>query len=190
MSSRGFTLLELLVVMVIIGVLATMVSLAVGGRAVDDRLQAESRRLEELFRLASDEAQAKGLEFGFRQTEDGFEFLVPDGQTGVWEVVSDGLFRPRQIPAPFVLQLRVDGRLLKPVKSEPAQTQAKEGVDALDPVKRADDSQRIEPQILILSTGEMTPFTLDLRLPDAPDSYRVEGNALGELALARVEDKS
>ena len=189
MTSRGFTLLELLVVMVIIGVLATMVSLAVGGRAVDDRLQAESRRLEELFRLAADEAQAKGLEFGFRQTEDGFEFLTPDSQTGLWEVVSDGLFRPRQIPAPFVMQLRIDGRVIKPVKSRPPEPDAGKEVDVLRPATRADDARRIEPQILILSTGEMTPFTLDLRLPDAPSYFRVEGNELGELDSARAEDK-
>ena len=189
MNSRGFTLLELLVVMVIIGVLASMVSLAVGGRAVDDRLQAESRRLEELLRLASDEAQAKGLEFGFRQTEDGFEFLTPDSQSGLWEVVNDGLFRPRQILEPFVMQLRIDGRLIKPVKSLPPEPEAKDGVDALRPVGKDDDAKRIEPQILILSTGEMTAFTLDMRLPDASSHYRVEGNELGELKSARAEDK-
>ena len=58
--AEGFTLLEILVVMVIIGVLATMVSLSISGRAVDDRMQAESRRVEELLRLASDQAQALG----------------------------------------------------------------------------------------------------------------------------------
>ena len=62
----GFTLLELLVVMVIIGVLATLVSLTVSGRAVDDRMQAESRRLEQLLQLASDEAQAQHAREGQR----------------------------------------------------------------------------------------------------------------------------
>lgn len=185
----GFTLLELLVVMVIIGVLATLVSLAVSGRAVDDRMQAESRRMEELLRLASDEAQAKGLELGFRQTTEGFEFLTPDTDSPRWIVVADGMFRPRQVPAPFFLELRVDGRLLRPSPPS-AKLDAEKDKEKEDPRKKEDPSKRIEPQVLILSSGEMTAFTLDLKLKGNPQFYRVEGSELGELKSQRQVEET
>ena len=192
--SGGFTLLEILLVMVIIGVLATMVSLSISGRAVDDRMQAESRRVEELLRLASDQAQALGIELGLRQTTAGFEFLTPDAASGEWDVIEDGTFRRRQVEAPFYLELRVDGRLVPPAKPAPvaAPTKAEEDDDEKDErakKKDKDEENRLEPQILILSTGEMTAFTLDLRLKDVATTYRVEGNALGELTSERLATK-
>lgn len=186
--SAGFTLLELLVVMLIIGVLATMVSLSVSGRAADDRMQAESRRLEELLRLASDEAQAKGLELGFRQTTEGFEFLTPDSESGAWAVLAEGMFRPRQVQEPFFLELRVDGRLLRPATAVP-KVEDEDEEDAAPGRASVDKTLRVEPQILILSSGEMTPFTLDLKLKDMTQFYRVEGNEMGELKSQREQPK-
>lgn len=188
--ATGFTLLEILVVMVVIGVLATLVSLSVSGRAVDDRMQSESRRLEELLRLASDEAQAKGLELGFRLTTEGFDFLTPDEAGNQWSVLQDGLFRPRQIAAPFYLELRVEGRLLKPQLPAPPPRTDEDGKDSANAAARkpASDAKAPEPQLLILSSGEMTAFTLDLRLRDRVLMYRVEGNALGELSSQRIEE--
>lgn len=194
--SAGFTLLEILVVMVIIAILAMVVSLSVSGRAVDDRMEAEARRLEQLLRIASDEAQAKGLELGLRHTPKGFEFVTPDSQSGRWRLIEEGMFRPREVLAPFYLELRIDGRVVAPVPPAP-----REGFDEDDDAKaatvsastdrRTEEEERkqaetTQPQILILSTGEMTAFTLDLRLQDRPMYYRVEGNALGQLKVQRA----
>lgn len=195
--SAGFTLLEILVVMVIIALLAMVVSLSVGGRAVDDRMEAESRRLEQLLRIASDEAQAKGVELGFRHTPKGFEFVTPDTQSGRWRLIEDGMFRPREVLAPFYLELRIDGRVVAPVPPAP-----REGADndelpivtarpSTDRKTEEEERERVEatqPQVLILSTGEMTAFTLDLRLKEQPAYYRLEGNALGQLSLERAID--
>lgn len=186
--------------MVIIGVLASLVSLSVGGRAVDDRMQAESRRVEELLRLASDEAQALGLEIGFRHTTKGFEFLTPDVSSGDWKVIEDGTFRRREVPEPFYLELRVDGRLVKPVPPAPVEQEDKNKDKNKDDgdfknaassrKSRDEDDEALQPQVLILSTGEMTAFTLDLKLEDLPTAYRVEANAMGELTSQRVEAKA
>ena len=179
--ARGFTLIEVLVVLLIIGVLATLVSLSVSGRAVDDRMEAETRRLERLMQLAADEAQAKGLELGFRITDEGLEFLSPNNGGSGWAVVQEGLFRPREIPPPMQLELHIDGRRQKPVQT--SDDEASTSVRGLD----LDQSERIEPQVLILSSGEVTPFTLDVVLPENPAFYRVEGNALGQFHYERLQ---
>lgn len=190
-GAAGFTLIEILIVMVIIGVLATMVSMSISGRAVDDRMQAESRRLEQLLRMASDEAQALGLEIGFRHTIPGFEFLTPDTVTGEWKLVEEPTFRRRAIPPPFYLELRIDGRLVKPAQPAPVETEDKNGDDDKKQSSAAlklndDDDKVVEPQVLILSSGEMTAFTLDLKLKDLPTYYRLEANAMGEITSQRL----
>lgn len=188
-STQGFTLIELLVVMVIIGMLAVAVTLSVSGRSVEDRMQADANRVKRLLRLASDEALAKGLEFGLRTTTEGYDFLTPDPGSDGWIVIEDGLFRPRQVPEPFIVELRLDGEL---VKSAPALTIDRKrktvasSVAANDALKQED----VHPVVLILSSGEMTPFTFDLILKDNPVSYRVEGNVLGQLSTTRLEKES
>lgn len=194
-SSAGFTLLEIMVVMVIIAVLATLVSLSVSGRAVDDRMEAESRRLEQLFRIASDEAQAKGVEIGFRHTPQGFEFVTPDTRSDRWRLIEEGMFRPREVPAPFYLELRIDGRVVAPLPPAPQQSDDEDARDdepgaGRSTARQSEEEERkkseaTQPQVLILSTGEMTAFTLDLKLKELPTFYRLEGNALGELRSQR-----
>lgn len=198
--SCGFTLLELLVVLVIIGVLATMVSLSISGRAVEDRMQADSRRVEALLRLASDEAQAKGFEIGLIQTPTGFEFLTLDDKGENWIPIADGSFRPREIAEPFYLELRLEGQLVKPRLVEvkkPAEDEEAEkksfsnAAATFDNVagKKAED--KLEPQVFILSTGEISPaFTLDLRLRSQRAYYRIEGTELGTIQTSRGEDRA
>ena len=61
LANRGFTLLELAVVILIIGVLATFAMLSVGNRVQEDRLENEARRMKALVQLAGEEAEALSL---------------------------------------------------------------------------------------------------------------------------------
>tara|TARA_R110000787_G_scaffold13918_44_gene43365 strand:- start:976 stop:1554 length:579 start_codon:yes stop_codon:yes gene_type:complete len=187
-GQQGFTLMELMVVTLIIGVLAVAISLSSGGRAVEDRMEADAKRVERLLRLASDEALAKGIELGMRQTTEGFDFLTPDPQSGQWSVIRDGMFRPRQISGPFELELRIEGRLIKPVEALEFDADSDEDNFENEASKKK-EGPAIEPVILILSTGEMTPFLLDLKLPGKAAYYQIEGNILGQIMTTRQEEK-
>jgi general secretion pathway protein H len=139
--------------------------LSIGSRALDDRLDTEARRLQELIDLAADEAVLQGAELGFVQTTDGYAFLtLKDGQ---W-IPADGVLRGRALAEPFYLQLRVEGRPVPPL--------------ALD-----DDKVPLKPQVLLLSSGEATEFSLDVRARDYAPHYRIAGDALGRLKLERAE---
>jgi general secretion pathway protein H len=166
-TARGFTLLEILVVVVIIGVLATLAVLSIGNRSIEDRMANEARRLDELLLLAADEAVLQGAELGFVQTTEGYGFLVL--KDGKWIPLEEGNpLRARALAPPMFLQLQIDGRRVKPVRLD-------------------DPKQELKPQVLLLSSGDATEFTLDLRAEQYRPYWRLQGDVLGHLKMERRE---
>lgn len=165
----GFTLVEIMVVVVIIGIIAGFAVLSIGSRALDDRLDTEARRLKELVALAADEAVLQGIELGFAQTDAGYTFLAlgPDGQ---WAPLESEVLRPRTVGEPLYLRLVVEGR-----KEDPPAD---------------DDEQGPRPQVLLLSSGETTPFRLEVHARDHAPYYELAGDVLGRLTLERKDKRS
>ena len=160
-------------VVVIIGILATFATLSIGNRALDDRMEMESKRLEEVLKLASEEAETKGIEIGFRFTQDQYQFLAM-GNDGKWApYTATGPLRGRPIPEPFYLELRVEDRPVAPASDQPGQ-----------------NAQKVEPQILLLSSGEITAFKLDVHAQHYAPYYHLEADALGNFSRERIDDGS
>jgi general secretion pathway protein H len=169
-------LVEVLVVVLIIGIMLTFATLSVGDRAAADTLDTEARRIEQLFRLAQEESELKGYEIGFIHTSDDYQFLAINSE-GRWTPVAEGPLRPRALPQLLSLRLRVDGRPVPPAQ----QTVARDA--------ERDDAPPPEPQVLILSSGEFTAFTLDVEATGLPGGYRLSGTLLGRLELQRYDEK-
>ncbi|WP_323119278.1 GspH/FimT family pseudopilin [Burkholderia alba] len=91
-NGRGFTLLEMLVVLVIAGLLVSLASLSMRRNPRTD-LREEAQRLALLFETAGDEAQVRARPIAWQPTERGFSFDVrtADG----WRPLRDDLLRPR-----------------------------------------------------------------------------------------------
>lgn len=166
--ATGFTLVEIMVVVVIIGVIAGFAVLSIGSRALDDRLDTEARRLKELVALAADEAVLQGIELGFLQTAEGYAFLAlgPDGQ---WAPLESDTLRARAVAEPLFLRLVVEGR----------KAEAPDGDE--------EDKQGATPQVLLLSSGETTPFRLEVRARDHAPYYELAGDVLGRFTLERKD---
>lgn len=177
---HGFTLLELLAVIVIIGIIVTFASLSIGNRALDDRLEAESKRIEQLLRLAEDEADLKGLAIGLVFTEDGYRFLSANSSQNWADYAHSGILRSRSLLQPFFVELRIEGRLIPPL---PAAGSDESSGPADD--KEEDEAKKLKPQVLLLPGGQMTPFTLDLKAPNYPSYFRIEGDLLGRVTRER-----
>ncbi|MGH8429214.1 MAG: type II secretion system minor pseudopilin GspH [Solimonas sp.] len=179
---QGFTLLEILVVVLIIGILVTFATLSIGNRSLDDRLEFEARRLDRTLQLALEEAEIKGLMIGFRYLPDRYEFLSP-GQNGRWTSYGTGPLRPHPLKPPFEIQLRVEGRVVPPAQ-EAAGDDEREQKDDGD----KDDSGP-EPQILLLPSGEVTAFALGLQAGGLQSRYLISADALGKFEFGRDEGR-
>ncbi|MEO7916739.1 MAG: type II secretion system minor pseudopilin GspH, partial [Dokdonella sp.] len=107
-SQRGFTLLEILVVVVIIGVLAGAVVMAVdsgSGRQLDR----EARRFGALLEQACEQAELGGRDLGVLMLDDGYGFA--NQVDGYWKPQPrDGSLRQRHWITGLRSEMTRDGR--------------------------------------------------------------------------------
>jgi general secretion pathway protein H len=185
-GSGGFTMIELLVVIFIIAILATLVSLSIGNRALDDRLAVESQRLDQLVRMAMDESEMLGMPIGLRFTDSGYQFVTLDDK-GRWTAYdTDGTFRSRKYQPPFYAQIHVDGQMVPPAQDQAAGS-AQSGGNSKSggSILGGDDKNKLQPQILLMPGGESSDFTVDLLAPNYPVYYRIAADSLGHLTSTR-----
>lgn len=107
-SARGFTLVELLVVMVIIGITLGLATLNAIPSPRQD-LQQEAQRLALLLQLARDEAIVRNRLVAFEANGERYRFMVR-GDSGWEPVTRDDLLRERSFKnAPLRLVLEPSG---------------------------------------------------------------------------------
>lgn len=162
--SAGFTLLELMVVLVLIGIIFSFAMLSLGGDDLGEMMEQETRRLVTLLELASDEAVLRGEELAVHFSAEGYEFLIL--QDAAWQPSGDdGLLKAYQLPPGIEIRLEVDG--------DPP------GLTGQDDDE--DEDEALTPQVFILSSGEMTPFTAILQSRDSTARYLLSASVLGRL---------
>ena len=194
--ARGFTLLELLVVIVIIGIVISGTLLALGATGRDRGLQEERDRLTALIDYVRDRGALMTTEYGILCGQHGYRFVYYDDLTMQWapETLDDTL-RVRKLPDGLSLQLIVEGRTVQlddaalqvapsagslvALGSNPnANASAAGGASASsapDSQLGAPGAQSNAPQIMLLSNGDTNAFELTiLRDSTGLDNLSVE----------------
>ncbi|NHA14461.1 type II secretion system minor pseudopilin GspH [Thioalkalivibrio sp. XN279] len=172
--ASGFSLIELLVVIVILAITAAMVVLGTATLKAGDPAETESRRLAALLQFVAEEALVQGRDYGVEFFPDGYRFLSWDPDSRLWSVVEDeAALRRRTLPPGLELVLAVDGREVV-VEPEGRRRQA--------------DAESLAPQVAIFSSGELTPFELFLVQDFAADAWLLRGQVDGEVALLSPEE--
>ncbi len=156
---RGFTLLEIMVVLVIVGIFVSLAVLGLRGPDAGDRLEEEARRLNALIALAAEESILQGRELMVEVEPHGYAFRYFDGEKWL-PLEEDEMLRPRELPEEIELDAVVEGSEMQSLLYQ----------------------GRKSSQIFILSSGEMSPFEITLRLRDGP-GFRLRGTLMGTLTL-------
>jgi len=150
----GFTLIEILVVLVIVGIIMAVALLSFGILGDDRSLNREARRLSSLIELVSDEATMQGREYGLEFMRTGYRFVEHDPLLEQWfEVVGDDYLRPRDLDEGVEFELVIEDRQVL-LNTEAKETER----DEEDPQRDLTDDYL--PHVLIFSSGDITPFEL------------------------------
>ena len=151
-DSAGFTFIEMIVVIAIVGILAGALVLHSIGADKDRNLETEAERLAALIELARVEALTRNESWGLFVDRTRYEFKVYDESNGTWRAASKTTFRMRNAPPDVAFSLQVEG--LSQLDDSPDRL-----VEGLEPSK-SDDKNTDLPQVLILASGEQTPFLI------------------------------
>ena len=163
----GFTLLEVLVVVVIIGILTSMAVISVNVLGGDHEMQQEADRLQAILLQTREDAVLQSRDIGMRVDETGYEFLEYDGRVERWRAVeNDPLLRARGLPDGLRLALRLEDRNVQ-----------------LKPRQPATERNPILPQVVLQASGELVPFDLLLARTGTEEKRRVSGTLEGKIEV-------
>jgi general secretion pathway protein H len=195
-AARGFTLIEVLVVVVILAILSSFALLNMNFDNRGKQIESLARQMAALISLASDESiylqQELGLRFG--ETDFGFYRLVKpkreasqqDDQRAVtlgeedakpdkpsWQPVNnDPRLRSRPLPEDVEVLLEISG--VEVVIEDPTDADIEAG--------------KVKPQVLLLSNGEIMPdFSILLRDLDGDHAYTIASGVDVPVIVERVE---
>ncbi|WP_252178038.1 type II secretion system minor pseudopilin GspH [Endozoicomonas sp. 4G] len=179
MKSAGFTLLEIMLVLVLLGIATAVVLPTLAPADSSARLKTDARRFAALVKTGHQESLLKGKNLGVRFTDNGYQFM--EWHEGQWQLLkSDRLLTERVLSDAIRLDF-MPGELI---------WQA-----ALDAEKQQDSSlfsngsNKATPDLYLWSSGEVTPA--EVRFQSASDArrfYSVMIRETGEVNVVSADE--
>ncbi|MDM3872567.1 type II secretion system minor pseudopilin GspH [Porticoccus sp. W117] len=165
--SAGFTLVEMLVVVVVIAVLVSVTTLSLG--VVEQReFRSEADRLQLALQQAADSALFQQQTHGLHIDTKAGNYWISDHKKGQWQQGSQPLFRLIQLDPKTTLSM---------LQPSPLRTRIEEDTE---PKKQP-------PAIVFSSSGEYTPFQIQLEQAQRT-AWVVHGDGLGKIRLRPAND--
>jgi general secretion pathway protein H len=172
--ASGFTLLEVLVVIVIIGIITSMAVVSTRVLGGDHEMDQEAARLSAVLVQAREDAILQGQDVGFRIDPTGYDFLRYDSRRDQWALVwDDPLLRARALPDGMVAGLVLESRSVQ-LKPRPEEATA---------------TVTLAPQIVVQASGDLVPFEIVLGREGTEEQRRITGTAEGTIQVQKDEDE-
>src|SRR6185312_767391 len=197
--AAGFTLLEILVVVLIIAMLTAGMLMTMNFTGKDTQLQTESDRLFTLMKYARDQAQLQTRNYGIVFSQHGYAFVVYGVRTGAWrQVFEDDALRERTLPNGLDFKLTVDARPIvlndsielptapasdsgagstrsaSPTPPTGAGSHSDSDSDSSSDSDSDSNSTSFAPQVMIFSSGELSSFKITLERPGVGRSITLD----------------
>ncbi|MFC4259002.1 type II secretion system minor pseudopilin GspH [Marinobacter lacisalsi] len=170
----GFTMIEIMVVMVLVGLLASLAIVNLGGGNQQREMTSKIRELYVLMQTASEQAILNNEELGLVIDEQGYRFVVYGERDQEWKSESERLFQGRGFPEWMSVTLFSEGDIPRLASND-------EDED--------DEGNQLRPDIVFYSSGETTPFELEFVLTQSSDRvYRLVSDGLNEIEMKTPSD--
>lgn len=168
-SVRGFTLIEILVVLTIVGVMVGGALLSLGVVGVDRRHVEDAERLQALLGYLRDRAELEGRGYGVELDRDGYRVWRFEPRQRTWIPASETTMQPRRWRSEIPIELRLDGRLVQ--------------LDGPRASSKDARQRTAQPQLGVDALGEFTVFSVRFSGPPATEAFELAPDAEGELQL-------
>jgi general secretion pathway protein H len=157
--SYGFTLIELMVVVFIIGLITSAAIITFGGDRRDSELDKEAERIDALLEYVREQAELQTRDYGIRISDRAYSFVVFDVLQNEWRTNDDDdALREREFPEGMVPSVVLEGRrIVLNVKKD----DKKKGID------------EFKPQIMIFANGDLSSFEISLQREGGSDKARI-----------------
>lgn len=193
----GFTLLEVVIVLGLIGLIMASVRFTIFSANAEDDIKKEVKRLQVVFNMASDYAVINQLELGLRIDNEtqSYEFValsdeetwlpIDDQKHFAKTLFSEGVFLEMSLEG---LPWQDDESLFDNRIFDENLSVSTDGVD----IGNEEDKAPPPPQVFILSSGEITPFELLVRyqaqeIGDDEFEFQLQGKETVPLTLVGPE---
>lgn len=170
---RGFTLIEVMVVVVLIGLMASLVQFNFSGNNPADKLKHESARFAAIFEVAAEYGMLNNIELGLIVKKSSYQFVGYDGTQ--WTEIPEQDWQTKvTVPKQIELSIELDDLPIEQPLLFNADTFKEKDADDFTLLSKEEQQQKIIPQVYILSGGDLSPFSVTFRVTKAL-AYRVTG---------------
>lgn len=192
-NARGFTLIEILVVVVIISISIGVVIVNISTGGAEQTAKEEVIRLQQLLRFAHQQSVIRAEEYGVRFYRTGYRFMKYDEENKTWDDINSKLLRYRSLPEPFEIDLYLeqipvelldsadDDPEIEPEEENKLATALSSDASNINIKANEEAKKKIKPQVFLLSSSELEqPFELRIRIPGDDVEEHLEGLPQGE----------
>ena len=193
LRSGGFTLIEILVVVVIIGIVIAGALLSMSFTGPERELRTEGDRLADLMNYAQEQGELQTRELGLYCTDHSYKFLAFDARRQLWVPINDDdALKPRTLPDAIRLQLQIEGRevVLASVADEQQKAATHGSAQASSPASAPDGSAAgpltptdLQPHVMIFSNGDLTSFRVTLARDGSDTTVDVQPDHQGRIKV-------
>ncbi|MBE7216761.1 type II secretion system minor pseudopilin GspH [Shewanella benthica] len=187
LRQQGFTLMEVLLVVLLMGLAASAVTMTMGGADGKKELERTALQFMTATEMVLDETVLSGHFIGIVIEKTSYKYVFYD--EGKWKSLDrDRILAERQMKDGVEISLVLDGL---PLVQEDEEQDSWFDEPFIDEKTEAEKKKFPEPQILLFPSGEMSAFEMTFFSEDEQGNEieaLVVGDSLGRLSLGRDDE--